>query len=304
MSASPVQPQVMVLMLVPAAAMAVIAFTVSYWPVLAELVNRWSEQPDYSHGFMVPPLAAMLLWLRRDSFPGLARRIDWWGMSLIGLSGLMRIVAAWGYFESIGGWSIPVWVAGVTWLFCGRSVLLWAAPAVVFLGFMVPLPFRIEGMLSRPLQRIATQASCFALQSMGLPALAEGNTILLGSSHFEVEEACSGLRIFMATIALAFACVVIVRRSWWERALLLASAIPIALLANSLRIVATGSLSQVLSSETARWFAHDLSGWAMIPVAAGMFGLVWLYLRYLIRDLEQADARLLVRARQAAPGRK
>jgi exosortase len=156
-------------------------------------------------------------------------------------------------------------------------------------------------MLSRPLQGIATRASCFALQSLGLPALAEGNTILLGSSHFEVEEACSGLRIFMATIALAFVCVVIVRRSWWERALLMVSAIPIALAANSLRIVATASLSQVLSSEAARWFAHDFSGWAMIPVAAAMFGLVCLYLRYLVRDLEEADAGLLIRSRPATP---
>jgi exosortase len=114
-------------------------------------------------------------------------------------------------------------------------VLLWSAPAVVFLGFMVPLPFRVEGMLSYPLQRIATHASCFALQCLGLPALAEGNTILLGNNHLEVEQACSGLRIFMATIALAFVCVVLVRRSWWESA---APGLgnPIALLANSLRV--------------------------------------------------------------------
>ena len=75
---------------------------------------------------------------------------------------------------------------------------------------------------------------------------------MLGDNRLEVEQACSGLRIFVGILALAFAYVIVVRRAWWEKALLLASAIPIALLANASRIVATGLLYQYVSGEAAQ----------------------------------------------------
>ena len=84
---------------------------------------------------------------------------------------------------------------------------------------MIPLPFGIETALSHPLQRIATKLSCFALQVLGQPAFAEGNVILLGDQPLEIEQACSGLRLFMSMIAVAYAYAVLVRRTWWERGL-------------------------------------------------------------------------------------
>jgi hypothetical protein len=81
---------------------------------------------------------------------------------------------------------------------------------------MIPLPFRLETMLSLPLQRVATDVSCWVLQCLSQPALAEGNTILLNDFRFEVAQACSGLRIFVGIAALAFAFIVIVRRPCWQ----------------------------------------------------------------------------------------
>ena len=135
---------------------------------------------------------------------------------------------------------------------------------------MVPLPFRVERWLSLPLQGVATNLSCWILQALGQPALAEGHVIVLGNYRLEVEQACSGLRIFVGILALAFAYVIVVRRAWWEKALLLASAIPIALLANAARIVVTGLLYQYVSGEAAKKFAHDAAGWVMILFAAGL----------------------------------
>ena len=110
-----------------------------------------------------------------------------------------------------------------------------------------------------------------------------------------MEEACSGLRIFVGIVALAFAYVVLVKRPWWERALLLASVVPIALVANATRIVVTGLLNQWVSGEAAHTFTHDVAGYVMMPFAAGLFALVLWYLSKLVREVELVDVGDVVR---------
>jgi len=188
-----------------------------------------------------------------------------------------------------------LWVSGVVWLLWGARVFWWSLPSIAFLWFMVPLPFSAERWLSLPLQRVATKLSCWTLQLLGQPAISQGNTIHLGEHQLEVEQACSGLRIFVGIVALAFAYIIIVRRPWWEKALLLASVVPIALVANATRIVGMGLLSQLVSSEAGKTFAHDVSGWVMIPFAAGLFALVLWYLDKLIQEVELVDVTATIR---------
>lgn len=270
-------------------------FAWAYWPTVVELVGAWDREPDYSHGFFVVPVALYFLWARRDRFPRTADGLAWSGLILIVLGIGLRMLGARFYVDALDGWSILFWVAGVAWLFGGWRILWWSCPSITFLWFMVPLPWRVERWLSLPLQRIATKVSCWVLQSFGQPALGEGNTILLGEHHLEVEQACAGLRIFVGIFALAFAYIVLVRRPWWEKALLLLSAVPIALIANSARIVVTGLLYQAVSGEAARTFTHDVAGWVMIPFAAGLFGMALWYLGKLMRKVELVDVGAVVR---------
>jgi len=270
-------------------------FAWAYWPTLVGLVKAWDRQPDYSHGFLVVPLAVYFLWARRDRFPAAVAGWAWAGLILVGLSIAVRMIGARLYIDAIEGWSIMLWVAGVIWLLGGWRMAIWSTPSVAFLWFMVPLPFSAERWASLPLQRVATKMSCWALVSLGQPALAEGNTILIGDFRLEVEQACSGLRIFVGVVALAFAYLIIVRRAWWEKALLLVSVIPIALIANSTRIVVTALLNQYVSGEAAQKFTHDVAGWVMIPYAAGLFALVLWYLGKLMREGELVDVGEIVR---------
>lgn len=267
----------------------------AYWPTLVTLVEAWNKEPDYSHGYFVVPVALFFLWARRDRIPRPADRLAWPGLGLIALSIGIRMFGARYYVDAIDGWSILFWVAGTVWLLGGWRILWWSLPSVAFLWFMIPLPWRVERWASLPLQRIATKLSCFALQSLGQPALAEGNTIFLGEVHLEVEQACSGLRIFVGILALAFAYLVLVRRAWWEKALLLVSVVPIALVANATRLVVTGLLYQLVSGEAAKTFSHDVSGYAMIPFAAALFALVLWYLDKLVREVDVVDVGDLVR---------
>jgi len=185
------------------------------------------------------------------------------------------------------------WLAGAVWLFAGRHVMLWAAPSIAFLFFMMPLPFRAERMLSVQLQGISTKISCWTLQFFGQPAISEGNVIYLNNVSYGVAEACSGMRIFMASVAFACAYMIMVRRTWWERMLILPFAIPLAMVANAMRIVATTLLTRYTSIEPA--VAHDAMGLAMIPFAFVLFGAVVWYLGKLITDADKMDMSTVVK---------
>jgi len=274
-------------------------FVWAWWPTLLELVRAWNREPDYSHGYFVAPLALVFLWLRRDRFPSGNIHPSWLGLLLIAASLGVRSLGGLWYMGGVDGWSILIWAAGAVCLLGGLRLLYWCLPSIAFLFFMVPLPYRLEHLMSRPLQQVAAKISGWLLQCLAQPALVEGNTILLGDQRLEVAAACSGLRIFVGILALAFAYVIAVRRPWWEKALLLASAVPVALTANALRIVATGLLYQHASATVAKSFSHDLAGWAMIPVAAALFAMVLWYLGRLFKEVEVMDMGRLVRSRYA-----
>ena len=270
-------------------------FAWAYWPTLVGLVRAWDSQPDYSHGYFVVPLSLYFLWVRKGCFPGAAKGVAWAGLILVAASIGMRVLGAHFYIRAIDRWSIMLWVGGIVWLFWGRRVFWWSLPSIAFLWFAIPLPFRVERWLSLPLQRVATKLSCWVLQLLGQPALGQGNTIHLGEHQLEVEQACSGLRIFVGIVALAFAYVIIVKRPWWEKALLLVSVVPIALVANATRIVGMGLLCQLVSGEAGKHFAHNVSGWVMIPFAAGLFGLVLWYVDNLVQEVELVDVATSIR---------
>jgi exosortase len=274
-------------------------FVWAWWPTLLELERTWNREPDYSHGYLVVPLALVFLWLRRDRFPSGKISPSWLGLLLIAASvGVHSLGGLW-RLGGVDGWSILIWVAGAVCLLGGLRLLFWCLPSIAFLFFMVPLPYRLEHLMSHPLQQVAAKTSGWLLRCLAHPALVDGNTILLGDERLEVAAACSGLRIFVGILALAAAYVIAVRRPWWEKALLLASVVPVALTANTMRIVATGLLYVHTSASTAKSFSHDLAGWTMIPVAAALFAMVLWYIGCLFKEVEVMDMRRLVRRRSA-----
>ena len=254
----------------------------SYWTTFVWMEEQWRLEPDYSHGYLVIPLALVMLYLRRDLFPGLAANINWAGFSLLGLAVALRIVGRFAYFDFLDGWTLAIWVAGLVWIFAGRRVLVWAAPALVFLILLVPLPFRAESLLSTQLQSVATDLSVASLQTMGFPALPEGNTIWLDDHQMFVEEACSGLRIFVGLGAMAYFFAVLARRSWIDKLVLMASAPFIAILVNVLRVTGTVLAHHYFSNWGAR-FAHDLFGIVMVVIGAGLLMAVKSYWEHLYR---------------------
>jgi exosortase len=186
----------------------------------------------------------------------------------------VRLVSAHYYLPWLEAASLVLMLLGIAVLCGGRPLLRWAAPSIAFLLFMIPLPYRVETAMSHPLQRASTLASTFLLQMIGLPALAEGNVIVLNDVRIGVEVACSGLTMMMSFFALSSALALIIKRPVVDRIVILLSAAPIALAANVIRITITGILHETAGSELADKVFHDWAGWLMMPIALGLLLLV------------------------------
>jgi exosortase len=244
----------------------------AYWPTLADMVRRWSHDAQYSHGYLVPAFALYLLWQRRDHLARAPGGFSWWFVPLLLLGGLMRLAGAYFYFafEWMDSVSLIPTLAAVVLLLAGKGSLRWAGPSVLFLVFMMPLPWRAEVALAHSLQAVATVMSTYLLQAAGFPTFAEGNVIRINDTKVAVEAACSGLSMMMTFFALSAAVALLIDRPLLDRALVLFSAVPIALIANVVRITATGILYATNHNQIAHAVFHDLAGWLMMPLALAL----------------------------------
>ncbi len=274
------------------------SFLWAYWPTLRDLAGRWSDDPQYSHGYLVPLFALFLLWRRRAmiaAFPAphplSPRGRGWgtpWGLALLTAAVGVQLAGAYLSIPWLEEISLFPALFGICLLLGGGNAVRWAWPAIAFLLFMIPLPFQVERLLAQPLQRVATVASTWSLEVLGFRATSEGNIIWINDdTRIGVVEACGGLSMLLAFFALAVAFALVLRRPLLDKLLLVASAIPIALLANVARITLTGVLHEMTGSEAAHVFFHDLAGWFMMLLA---LALLWLELLVLSRLLVPAKA--------------
>jgi exosortase len=242
----------------------------AYWPLLRDMARKWATDPQYSQGYVVPLFAAYLIWRRREALSDEACQPTWWGVVLVAVGAAMRLAGTALYFEWLEAFSLLPVLWGAALLLVGWRGLACTWYAIAFLFFMIPLPYRVETGLSHPLQRIATLSSTVTLQTLGLPAFAEGNVIVLNNERIGVIEACNGLGMLMLFFALSVAVAILIKRPLFDKIILVASAVPIAVLVNTIRITATSIIRDKVSAWLADVIFHDLGGWLMMPLALGM----------------------------------
>jgi exosortase len=259
-----------------------------FWSALGTMAVRWSHDPRYSHGFLVPVFAMVLLWLRRTML--VPSSPSWWGVALIAVGALLKLAGAYVFLEWFEDAALIPMLAGLLVLIGGWPWLRWSWPALVFLIFMVPLPYRVERALGGPLQMLATLSSTFFLQTIGLPAVSEGNIIHIDQASIGVVEACNGLGMLVMFAAFATAAVFVVRRPLADKVVILLSAVPIAVAANVLRITITGLLEVTVGGGVADVFYHDMAGWLMMPLALGMLWLELFLLSHMLIETRPTRA--------------
>jgi exosortase D (VPLPA-CTERM-specific) len=230
-------------------------------------VQQWAADGDYTHGFLILPLALYFVWNDREGLARLPIRSSWLGAGLLVLGLAMLVVGTVGAELFLQRSSFVVVVAGLVWMLLGWEWLRALAFPIAFLLFMVPLPAIVMNAVAFPLQLFAAQTATFCLQAVGIPVLREGNVIALADTTLEVAEACSGIRSLQALLALGAVYGYFTQRSTWKRWALLLVSIPIAIAANALRVSGTGFLAHYFGSEVAQGFYHSFAGWIVFVVA-------------------------------------
>jgi exosortase len=241
----------------------------SYYNSLNRIRLEW-QQPEYSHGYLIPAFAAVLMLMRREPFEEvvpLSHR--WWGVLLLLVGTAIRVYGTYTVRFTVDYISLIPSLMGVFVLVGGVRTLRWAGPPIAFLVFMLPLPGFLKDGLLRPLQLIATRCSVYAMQTLGVEVYRDGNVIHLEKMDMNVIDACSGLRMLTIFLALSVAiAMVYTARPWWERLIIVVSAFPVAVLVNVIRITITGLLYNLdVSPEVADFFFHKGAGLLMMPMA-------------------------------------
>jgi exosortase len=231
-----------------------------YHGILRELVRNWVDDPNYSHGFFVLLFCAWLLWQRRAALRAIPQKPSALGLVVIGGALALLILGVLGAELFLSRTSLLFLVAGLVVYFSGwkmfRALLLpWG---LLFLA--IPLPMIVFNQIAFPLQFGASRLASALLAFLGVPVLREGNIIMLPSMSLDVAEACSGLRSLMALVSIGvlYGCIFeprVSRRLW-----LALAAIPIAVVANAVRIATTGLLGQYWGPDKAEGFFHVFSG--------------------------------------------
>jgi exosortase len=285
---------------------------------LREAVHLWLTDPSWSHGFLIQLFSLYFIHKRRREILGLEYAPDplgellhgrrpgrlpagWTRPNYLGLLLLLMIFAfyvfnvvspsGYAYFRPL---SVIAALGAVVLFLGGWRLLRHTWLPIVFLVFAVPLPRRYYDSMTLPLRQIAASAATALLNLLhGVDATASGVVIdivykgqRLGSG-LNVEEACSGMRLLMAFVALGVAMAYLHYRPMWQRAVLLLSTVPIAVLCNVIRVTVTGFIYVLAEPKYTQGVYHDMLGLAMLPLAFAFYGLLAMFMSSLFVEEEE-----------------
>ena len=269
-----------------------------WWPEIYRLLQTWST-PDESHGILIPLFSVYFLYQRRRQIAQVRGRVNVLGMAVIvaSLAGYLLFTAVgFAYPSSL---MMIIMLAGVVLFLGGWPVFRHAWLPVMFLLFAVPLPQYLHDGLTIPMRQLASQVGAMILNA--LPAVdCQAIGVVIDGNHggkvftLEVAEACSGMRLLRAFVALGVAMAYLEPRPMWQRLILVASTVPIAILVNVVRVVLSGLISIYIGREYAEGTPHELLGLGMLVVAFGLYGLLAMMMNRLFVEEEEETQGVLV----------
>lgn len=245
----------------------VAAFCLVFWQVFVRLIDAWIVDGNYSHGWLIIPIALYFVWERRDKLAAAPVQPAWSGLIVIAAGLLILLAGLWGselFLSRIA--MLPV-IAGIVLFLFGWAYLriLWFP--IAFLLLMIPIPAIIFNRIAFPLQLLASKFGEWAISVVGIPVLREGNVLVLSNTSLEVAEACSGIRSLVSLITLGLVYGYFMDPRFWVRSLIVASAIPVAIVANGARVAWTGMAAHWIGPQAAEGFIHEFSGWIVFVLS-------------------------------------
>jgi exosortase len=250
----------------------VAGFALLYRQVIAKLVMDWYNDDNYSHGFLIVPLALYFVWERREKLRKIPVAPSALGLVVVFGSVAVLVAGILGSELFLMRISILGTLVGVLLFLCGWRYVRALAFPLAFLVLMIPIPAIIFNQIAFPLQLLASQFGESAMGMANVPVLREGNVLILANTTLEVAEACSGIRSLVSLLTLAIVLGYFSDPRGWVRTLVALSSIPVAIVTNGFRVAGTGIAAHRFGAAAAEGFFHEFSGW-LVFVAAFMLML-------------------------------
>lgn len=267
-----------------AAAGFVLLLGVLSFPLWEMTANEWFRTGNeaYTHAPLMPFIALYFIWDKRPALAALPVRFSWAGFAYLLFGALLFVAGKIGADRFTGQVAIATLLIGLVWTHFGHAITRRLLFPLSLFYLMIPIPSIIYRNLSFELQILSSKLSVGFMQLFGLPVHREGNVIDLSYTQLEVAEACSGITSLVSLVTLAYIFAYIARRNVWARAILIVSAIPIAVFTNAFRIGGTGMLAHFWSVKAAEGFFHSFAGWLVFMVAFAillaenwLLGVLW-----------------------------
>jgi len=271
------------------------AFVWSYWPTITDLWEIWLKSDEYSSGMLVPFIAIYIAWLRRGQFTQCRFCPSMWGLLLFLVAQGLRLFGLFYMYSSAERLSLVVSLAALVLFLFGWKVFRKSLTILLFMGLMLPLPKSFEAGITLPLQSFATSSAVFSLEMIGYEVTREGNIIHLGQTTVAVAEACNGLRMVTSFFVISGLVILLIKRVWWEKLILLLSTLPIGLFCNVVRLTITSIAFTILNGERWEEIFHDFGGYAMMPLALALVVFeLWVLARIITVPIDQKKEEILI----------
>lgn len=251
-----------------------LSFGLLYRDVLVKLVHDWLHDDNYSHGVLIVPIALYFAWERRERLLAAPAKPSMLGLLVVVGSILLLMAGTLGAELFLSRVSIIGIVAGTVLFVLGWEHLRILLLPIAFLVLMIPIPAIIFNQIAFPLQLLASRFGEATLRALSIPVLREGNVITLATTQLEVAEACSGIRSLISLLTLGIVYGYFMTPSVAVRTVLALATIPVAILANGLRVAGTGIAAHYYGPSAAEGFFHTFSGWLVFVVSFAMLFLI------------------------------
>ena len=244
-----------------------IALTGVFWPTFYSMVEVWERSETFTHGFLIFPISAWLIWGRRKQLARLTPQPDARGLGLLALAGAAWLLAEAGSVNVVAQYAFIAMLIATVWAVLGLQVVRAIFFPLMFLLLAVP----VGEFLIPPLMNFTADFTVAALQFTGVPVYREGTFFSIPSGDWSVVEGCSGLRYLIASITLGTLYAYLTYRSWKRRALFTLAAFIVPVFANGGRAYMIVMIAHLSNMQLALGVDHYIYGWVF-------FGLVMLLL--------------------------
>jgi exosortase len=286
-------------MLLSAATMLAI-FVWLFWSFLERQVRFAIEfQADWGHTLVIPFIAGWFVWLNRQRILAVPLKPSITGLVVTFIGILWFVAASLGPIllrhHNIMGMGVGLAIFGIVLTFCGWRAMRWMwFPVLYLIVFSQTVSDRLLELITFELQGIATVGGEIGLSLIGYDVAREGHTLDIYYNEqivpINIAEACSGMRMLVAFLALGVAMAYRGLDTWWQRTILVIMAVPTAIFVNILRVITLGILATMDSGFAAGDF-HSMVGmlW-LLPAFFIYLGIMWVLRQLILEEESPPDA--------------